>query len=129
MQLDQMVPLLPVADMSRSLDFYTQTLPFRVIQQVESEGRPVWALLAFKAIRLMISQANSDTDGSADSPTADRGATLYFYVPDARRLHATLSTTHAVGAIERERFGLEGFTMRDPDGYALAFGSPLMQIA
>ena len=125
MQLDQMVPLLAVADMSRSLDFYTQTLPFRVIQQVESEGRPVWALLAFKAIRLMISQADSETE----APPGNRGATLYFYVPDARRLHATLSTTHAVGAIERERFGLEGFTMRDPDGYTLAFGSPLMQIA
>ena len=129
MQLDQMVPLLPVADMSRSLDFYTQSLPFRVIQQVESHGKPVWALLAFKAIRLMISQTDSESNAPPDSRAVGRGATLYFYVPDARRLHATLSTTHAVGAIEREQFGLEGFTMRDPDGYMLAFGSALVQIA
>ena len=126
MQLDQMVPLLAVADTSRSLDFYTKSLPFRVIQQVESDGQPVWALLAFKAIRLMISQADETAIGQA----TDRGIVLYFYVPDARRLQAELSTAgHAVGAIERERFGLEGFTMRDPDGYTLAFGSPLMQIA
>ena len=130
MQIDQMVPLLPVANMTESLRFYTEVLPFRAIQQVEAAGQPVWALLACKSIRLMIQETDADSAAPQDRNGGNRQMVLYFYVPDARRLRETLGANgHAVGEIERERFGMDAFTLRDPDGHTLAFASPLVQIA
>jgi hypothetical protein len=49
---------------------------------------------------------------------------LYFRVDDAQRLRTQLlADRHAVSALEQRPDGTHEFTMRDPDGYELAFAS------
>jgi uncharacterized glyoxalase superfamily protein PhnB len=125
-----MVPLINVEDASRSIRFYTETLPFRVIHQAEADGTVIWALLACDSIRLMINQPDGASSAERRSHGTYRDAVLYFHVSDAREVHAALSAAgHAVSAVEIEAYGMEEFTLRDPDGYELAIGSPLTQIA
>ena len=130
MQLESMVPLINVEDAPRSIRFYTETLPFRVVHQAEADGKAIWALLACDSIRLMINQPDGADSAARRSLGTYRDAVLYFHVADARTAHAALSAAgHAVSAVEIEAYGMEEFTLRDPDGYELAIGSPLTQIA
>jgi uncharacterized glyoxalase superfamily protein PhnB len=50
---------------------------------------------------------------------------LYFSVEDVHSLHRDLSAKGCVpGPVESQDYGLDEFTLRDPDGYELGFGSP-----
>lgn len=51
---------------------------------------------------------------------------LYFHVEDAPRLHRELRERGLEPSpCERQDYGVHEFTLRDPDGYELAFGSPI----
>jgi hypothetical protein len=53
---------------------------------------------------------------------------LYFSVSDAHSLQQELRARGcAPGPVERQGYGLDEFTLRDPDGYELGFGSPAKQ--
>ncbi len=130
MHLDRMVPLLNVEDAGRSIRFYTEILPFRVIQQYEHKGAPVWALLACDQVRLMINQPDAADSAARRQRPSYGDVVLYLYVADARDCHAELSARGcAPSDVRREAYGMEEFTLRDPDGYELAVGSRLTQIA
>lgn len=51
---------------------------------------------------------------------------LYFQVEDAPRRHRELRERGLEPSpCERQDYGVHEFTLRDPDGYELAFGSPI----
>ena len=55
---------------------------------------------------------------------------LYLYVESARDWLAALTAAGvAAGDVAVEPYGMEEFRLRDPDGYEIAIGSPLMQVA
>jgi len=130
MEITDLVPLLNVEDPDRSIDFYTRALRFQVVQDFRAGDRTVRATLQQGGMKLTV-------NGSADPGSAHRRgrpddgeAVLYLYVDSARDWHAALTAEGvAAGDIAVAPYGMEEFRLRDPDGYAIAIGSPLMRVA
>lgn len=130
MTITEMTPLLNVEDADRSIAFYRDTLGFEVVQTFEAEGATVWALLTSGDTKLMINQPDH-----ADSKTRRKAASygdvvLYCTVESARDRHADLAARGVtMGDVTTEAYGMEEFLLRDPDGYEIAIGSRLTQLA
>ncbi len=129
MVIDAMVPMLSVADIERSIAFYTTVLPFQVAQKAGPAGAPSWALLQAGAVKLMLSKSGRAGSVQRLRPS-DSDILLTFSVDSVREAQAVLQAKGiTVGDIERQPYGIEEFRLRDPDGYELAIGSPMMRIA
>ena len=125
-----MVPLLNVEDAARSIRFYTEALSFRVVEEFEHGGTPIWALLQNGEVKLMINQPDHADSSYRRSRPSYGETVLYFYVDSAHDTHAELSAAgYAVGEVTTEAYGVNEFLLRDPDGYEIAIGSKLMKIA
>jgi catechol 2,3-dioxygenase-like lactoylglutathione lyase family enzyme len=121
MVIDALIPLLSVADVGRSIAFYTTVLPFRVAEETAVDGETRWALLRCGSAALMI--------GRSDRP-GDGGMALHLYVEDVRACREAL-LAKGVGATEIQPtpYGAEAFHLRDPDGHTLTIASRPMRIA
>jgi catechol 2,3-dioxygenase-like lactoylglutathione lyase family enzyme len=119
-----LVPLLNVEDVGRSVYFYKDALGFRLDESFEREGSLVWACLSFGAVRLMLHQPPwADSDGRRDTRSYG-DAVLFFWVEDARELHTDLEARgYEVGKLQGSERGMQEFYMRDPDGYELGFAT------
>ena len=118
--------LLNVRDGNKSARFYCDNLGFRVDNQFERDGQLLWAQLSFHHIRIMInaSPQRVSREPRRNAETYD-DAVLYFNVDDAFVLQRVLAARGCEpGPVQRQAYGLNEFTLRDPDGYELAFGSP-----
>jgi catechol 2,3-dioxygenase-like lactoylglutathione lyase family enzyme len=121
--LRQMTALLNVVDLHRSVSFYTHALGFRVHGEVEAHGATSRALLRCGSIEVILNESPMRPLGRS-VPHSYADVVLYFRVDDAQRLRTRLlADRHAVSALEQRRDGGYEFTMRDPDGYELAFAS------
>lgn len=121
-----LTPLLNVLDAARSVSWYCDNLGFGIDNRFEVNGKLVWAHISRGTIQMMINasceRAARGTRGGAK--TYD-DVVLYFSVEDAHSLHQDLSAKGcAPGPVESQNYGLDEFTVRDPDGYELGFGSP-----
>lgn len=121
-----LTPLLNVHDAARSVSFYCEKLGFGVDNSFEDGGKLVWAHISRGPVRMMINASceRAARGARAGAKTYD-DVVLYFSVEDVHTLHRNLSAKGCVpGAIESQDYGLDEFTLRDPDGYELGFGSP-----
>jgi uncharacterized glyoxalase superfamily protein PhnB len=125
-----LTPLLNVEDAGRSVSFYCDKLGFEVDNRFESNGTLVWAHISRGPIAMMINASSERTARGRrlEAKTYD-DVVLYFSVEDARSLHRELIAKGCnPGLVERQDYGLDEFTLRDPDGYELGFGSPINQV-
>jgi len=120
-----LVPLLNVEDVGRAAYFYKDALGFRLEESYEREGMLVWASLCFGPVRLMLHQPPWGAESESRRESRQWGdAVLFFWVEDARELHADLvSRGYEVGELQGAERGVEEFYMRDPDGYELGFAT------
>jgi uncharacterized glyoxalase superfamily protein PhnB len=114
-----LVPLLFVEDIARSLGFYRDTLGFERVDAWEPGGKLAWCYLKRGGAALMLQQA-TDEDGP---PTGrGHGVGFYFYCDDADGEYARL---HAGGLVldppKIAFYGMKQLFVTDPDGYALCF--------
>lgn len=111
-----LVPFVHVADVPRSIDFYTK-LGFTVGNTVVPEGEtdPVWAWLESGKARLMVARA----DGPIDH--RQQAVLFYTYCSDIREAHRALAESGVgVGPIRKQFYAPDGeFRMEDPDGYVV----------
>lgn len=118
------VPLLWVGNMAKSLDFYRQ-LGFEVIETWEPESAIQWCSLRFGDAELMLQQTEDSTP--ANVPTANGGGIeLYIICSDVKALYqrysrAGLNTTKPRTAF----YPMEQIFLRDPDGRSLCFETPV----
>ena len=124
-----LTPLLNVEDADRSVGFYCDMLGFEVENRFEDNGKLIWAHISRGPIQMMIN-ASCERGGRGPRPGAKTydDVVLYFSVDDVQSLRRELSVKGCTpGPIEAQDYGLDEFTMRDPDGYELGFGSPVKQ--
>ena len=121
MPVTGLVPMIPVWDIERSLEFY-KLLGFAVGNRVPQQGRIDWAwLYAPKAPdwrrgpNLMLTRSEREIDRAA------RGVLLYLYATDLVSLRDELAKAgKSPGPIQYPDYLPKGeFAIQDPDGYRL----------
>ena len=115
-QLRSLVPLARVADVERSIAFYT-TLGFELgnLHTPDDRQRMTWAALELHEARLMLAEAS-------DPVVPDQQAVLfYLYYDDIDAEHARLAAAGlAPGPMAHPFYCPKGeFRITDPDGYCL----------
>lgn len=121
--VQDLVPLLMVEDIERSLAFYRDQLGFEIADKWEPEGKIAWCRLVRGGARLMLQQACAE-----DGPAAGRGRGVGFYFlcedVDAIRIefcaHGLLLDPPTVAF-----YGMKQLFFKDPDGYELCFQNPV----
>ena len=113
------VPRLPVADLARTVAFYTRVLGFQV-SVLWPEDRPTFTILDRDAVSLGFFTPDAHR-GQVTIGTAD----LYLGADDVRALHAAIKAVLPVEwGPEVYFYGRREFAVRDPDGYLLIFTEP-----
>ena len=118
-------PRIPVADLRRTIAFYTQTLGF-----CQTPRWPVDAPEYFTHLyrdQVVVGFTTLSVQGAAGAPTP---CELHFEVDDVRGLHEALKDKSIViwgPGVERDQDGCEvgrRVDVRDPDGHFVIFFEP-----
>jgi catechol 2,3-dioxygenase-like lactoylglutathione lyase family enzyme len=118
----ELVPLLFVQDIERSLAFYRDSLGFEVRGKWEPDGKLSWCRIERGHSALMLQQALEE-DGPAEG--RGRGVGFFFVCDDADAVHSEFrSRGLQLNAPEVAFYGMKQVFVKDPDGYELCFQSP-----
>jgi catechol 2,3-dioxygenase-like lactoylglutathione lyase family enzyme len=118
-RLTAVVPRLPVADLARTVAFYTRVLGFQV-SVLWPDDQPTFAILDRDAVSL-----GFFTLGAYRGPVTIGTADLYLGADDVLGLHAAIKDLVKVEwGPEAYFYGRREFAVRDPDGYLLIFTEP-----
>ena len=80
----ELVPLLFVEDIDRSIAFYRNNLGFEMVAMWESDGKTAWCRLQRGCSALMLQQGTEE-DGPAEG--RGRGISFYFICDNAEAIH------------------------------------------
>jgi uncharacterized glyoxalase superfamily protein PhnB len=118
--IQELVPLLFVEDVTRSVGFYRDLLGFELTQKWEPEGTLSWCRLERGHAALMLQLACPGEDGTAEE--RPKGVGFFFLCEDAQAMYEEL-----VGkGVDLEPpqvvfYGMNQLFLQDPDGYELCF--------
>ncbi len=123
--MSELIPLLNVEDVSRSIGFYQTVLGARVDNKWEMEGQIRWARVSFDGGKLMLNTPDRVDSAQRRARTEFADTVLYVMCADATELRERLLAAEIdVGELHNEEYGNDEFAVRDPDGYAIRFSSP-----
>lgn len=118
----ELAPLLGVADVQKSIDFYCKVLGFRETGRFEPGGQLAWASLSRGPVEIMLNRMQQAGPLPAGCPP--RGAVqFYLYCDDVAALREAVEqagrnpTPHFVTFYRMEEFEFD-----DPDGYHFICG-------
>lgn len=115
---EHVTPRLPVADLGRSLEFYTEHLGFSP-DVLWPAADPQFAIVRRDGARVGLIESGRDGPGPIGY------AELYVEVDDARALHGQLSERLSIEwGPEVYSYGRLEFAVRDPDNYLVIFTEP-----
>jgi catechol 2,3-dioxygenase-like lactoylglutathione lyase family enzyme len=118
-------PLLNVADIETSLGFWRDLIGFEVTYRFEHEGRLAFASLKSGEVELMLNARGGDPAPRQARPHYTE-TVICLGVP---QVHALVRDLRAKGFDapdpEPQDYGLDEIVVRDPDGYEIAFTSPI----
>lgn len=133
MQFNQLIPELSVSDFAKSLNFYTQILPFTIEYQ---RDHPQFAFLSYQGSQLMIQIADDNPDWTTAKPEYPFGRGINFQI-DTDNTQALITSLNShdyplkrgikeswyrSGDVE---YGCREFLVMDPDGYLLRFSQDI----
>jgi catechol 2,3-dioxygenase-like lactoylglutathione lyase family enzyme len=118
-RLTGVTPRLPVADLGRTVAFYTRVLGFQV-SVLWPADRPTFVMLDRDSVSLGFFTPDA-LRGAVTIGTAD----LYIATEDVRALHSAVKDLLPIEwGPEVYFYGRREFAVRDPDGYLLIFTEP-----
>ena len=113
MKMNRLIPMLPVADMPASVEFY-QKLGFNVERRQDEWG---WAMLRFDECRLMVDQSINL------HPGIPRITVVYLYPENIAAYHQGLRANGVtVPELAVTFYGMKEFRIEDSDGNRLWIG-------
>lgn len=113
------IPQLRMTRAARSLPFYVDGLGFAVDWEHRFEpGLPLFAQLSRQGQTIFLTEHMGD---------CQPGGAVYFWVDDAAACHGafTAAGITTLTALEHTDYGTLEFTVTDPDGNRLRFGTDL----
>jgi glyoxylase I family protein len=118
-------PLLNVADIETSLGFWRDLIGLEVVTRFESEGQLAFASLKSGEVELMLNFRGGDPAARRARPHYTE-AVIYFGVASVHELARDLRTKgFDAPEPEAQAYGVDEIVVRDPDGYEIAFTSPI----
>jgi catechol 2,3-dioxygenase-like lactoylglutathione lyase family enzyme len=113
MQMNRLIPMLPVRSMPASVEFYKK-LGFRVEQTNDTWN---WAMLAFGECRLMVDESINH------HPNSPRECVLYLYPENIVEYHRQARENGLdIPGLDETFYGMTEFRLDDPDGNRLWIG-------
>lgn len=120
MNVQQTVPLMYVADIEASRQFYCDGLGFALDQKWEPDGQLAWCWLTLEGAALMLQQA--ETGDLTDT----RSISIYFLCEDVDAIYAALSERGVQTEPPTiESYGMKQLFVADPDGNNVCFENPV----
>jgi uncharacterized glyoxalase superfamily protein PhnB len=124
--IKSMTPNLMVQDVNKSIDFYRDVLGFEVIATVPDSGKFDWAWMKHGTVELMVQTMPSLVQDLPEFKGKPIGATqtLYTKVEDVKKLFEQIKgRANVVLGLKTTFYGMEEFSIKDPDGYLITFAS------
>lgn len=119
MLVESCIPVVPSADLEKSLRFWVEGLGFSMDRPMRQEGRLVGCMVHEGTLHFWLNQRS----GSPVKPENYEGLRLYW---TPRDLHAVrerlLRLGYPVSAIVEREYGQSEFFVTDDDGYSHCFG-------
>ena len=113
------IPVIPSADLEKSLRFWVDGLGLSMDRAMRQDGRLVGCMVYNERVRFWLNQRA----GSPNTPENYEGIRLYWTPDDIRALRARLlQHGFAVSDIEDRDYGQTEFVVTDDDGYSHCFG-------
>lgn len=118
-----LIPLLYVDDVDRSVAFYRDHLGFDIVESWEPDGRLTWCRVERDGASVMLQTACPDEDGSAEE--RGRGVAFFFLCDDADAMYEEVTASGLqVDPPTVAFYGMKQLFVKDPDGYGLCFQNP-----
>ena len=123
------VPVLFTNDMQQAIAYYCDTLGFTLAAAMPDDD-PSWCFLRRDKVAIMLlgSHEHDDDEGHEDDhehPAAPAVSSLYLYPDNVDALWNQLKDKVEVEVpLQDMDYGMREFTIRDPSGIALNFGTP-----
>ncbi len=119
MGVNEVVPLLNIKDMSKSIAFYIDGLGFKITAEWRVEGELRWCRLQLGGAGIMVQQVIPQIDRPPGS-----GVVLCLFCDDAVALYHQFTARGIDAAEPFVGNALWVTSVTDPDGYRLDFESP-----
>jgi uncharacterized glyoxalase superfamily protein PhnB len=114
------VPMIHVADVSATVNWYISIIGFKVVRQNEEDGNIDWARLLDGNSELMLNA------GGKASPEPRREVDLYITTNDVEELYRRLKDrVQEVEALHDAFYGMREFIIRDINGFWITFGQSI----
>ena len=122
MTMASCIPVIPSADLGRSLRFWVKGLGFATSSEMREDERLVFCMLRNRDVWFMLNQR---AGGATRPPDNYEGIRLYWAPEDIHGTRERLKLLgHAVSELVDREYGQTEFTLTDDDGFAHCFGVP-----
>lgn len=120
MSVSSCIPVIPSADLEKSLRFWVDGLGFSVREEMRREGELIFCMLQKENLWFMLNQRAGD----AAKPADYEGIRLYWAPTDIRATRERLkSLGYKVSEVTERDYGQTEFFLTDDDGFTHCFGS------
>jgi len=119
MLVDSCIPVIPSADLEKSLRFWVDGLGLTMDRAMRQDGRLVGCMVSNERLSFWLNRRA----GATAAPETFEGIRLYWAPGDIATLRERLSRLgYAVSEIVERDYGQTEFFVTDDDGYSHCFG-------
>jgi hypothetical protein len=119
MPIESCIPVIPSADLGKSLRFWVDGLGFAMSSEIRKDGRLIFCMLRKADIFFMLNQRA----GTFVKPEEYEGIRLYWTPTDLLETRERLSALgFHVSELRDRDYGQTEFFLTDDDGYSHCFG-------
>lgn len=121
MPVQSCIPIIPTADLERSLRLWVDGLEFSMSSEMYKDGKLIFCMLRKDNLYFMLNQGF----GTPEKPENYEGIRLYWGPTDLNETRDRLKRFgYSVSEIEDRDHGQTEFFLTDDDGYSHCFGVP-----
>ncbi len=121
MSVESYIPIIPSADLEKSLRLWVDCLGFSMNSEMHRDDRLIFCMLQKDNLCFMLNQRA----GSPVKPEDYEGIRLYWAPKNIHETRERLKDLgYEVSGIEQREYGQTEFVLTDDDGYAHCFGVP-----
>ena len=119
MPIESCIPVIPSADIEKSLRFWRDVLRFTLDREMRKNGKLIFCMLRNGHLAFMLNHRA----GTPIKPENYEGVRLYWAPPDIHETRQRLKDLgYAVSDIVERDYGQTEFFLTDDDGFSHCFG-------